>query len=174
MATRARIFATLAAAGLLSACAGGDPDLLTLSDSAPGPDEFSIVPNRPLEQPQDFAALPVPTPGGANRSDLDPLGDATRALGGTPGGATAPVQGEALIAAATRYGTDPGIRADLAARDRAFREANRGRLLNRLFQQSTYYDAYEAQSLDQYEALERLRAAGIRTPAAPPEGAARR
>ncbi len=126
MASRARILATLAVVGLLAACAGGEPDLLTLSDAEPGPDEFGIVPNRPLEQPRDLAELPVPTPGGANRSDLDPLGDATRALGGTPGGATAPVQGEALIAATGRYGTDPAIRSELAAQDRAFREANRG------------------------------------------------
>lgn len=174
MASKARILATLAAAGLITACSGGEPDLLTLSDSGSGPDEFGIVPNRPLEQPRNFAELPPPTPGGGNRSDLDPLADATRALGGTPGGAAAPVQGRALIAATGRYGTDPSIRADLAARDRAFREANRGRLLNRLFRSSTYYDAYLAQSLDQYGELDRLRAAGIRTPAAPPEGAPNR
>ncbi len=168
MASKARILATLAVVGLLTACGGGEPDLRVLSNDEPGPDEFSIVPNRPLEQPRDLAALPVPTPGGSNRSDLDPLADATVALGGTPGGATAPVQGQALVAATGRYGTDPAIRADLAARDRALREDNRGRLLNRLFRRSTYSDAYARQSLDRYEALERLRAAGVRTPAAPP------
>ncbi len=171
MASKARILATLAFAGLVAACGGGDPDLRTLSNDGDGPDEFSIVPNRPLEQPRDLAALPAPTPGGANRSDQDPLADATRALGGTPGGATAPVQGEALIAATGRFGTDPGVRAELAARDRAFREDNRGRLLNRVFRRSTYDDAYSGQSLDQYDELERLRGRGVRTPAAPPQGA---
>jgi hypothetical protein len=169
MGSRTHIWATLALLGLLSAC-GGDPDLLVLTDDEPGPDEFAIVPNRPLEQPQNLAELPPPTPGGSNRSDVDPLGDATRALGGRPGGATAPVQGQALIAHTTRFGVAPGIRAPLAAEDRAFREENRGRLLERLFGSTTYFGAYEPQSLDQYRELERLRAAGIRTPAAPPEG----
>ncbi len=169
MVSQSRILAMLALAGLLSAC-GGDPDLLVLTKDEPGPDEFSIVPNRPLEQPANLAELPPPTPGGGNRSDLDPLGDATLALGGNPGGATAPVQGQALIAQTTRFGVAPDIRARLAAEDRAFREQNRGRFLERISGTSTYFGAYESQSLDQYRELQRLRAAGIRTPAAPPEG----
>ncbi len=170
MVSQSRIWAMLALAGLLSAC-GGDPDLLVLTKDDPGPDEFSIVPNRPLEQPANLAELPPPTPGGGNRGDLDPIGDAARALGGSPGGATAPVQGQALIATTTRFGVEPDIRAQLAAEDRVFREQNRGLFLERISGTSTYYSAYEDQSLDSYRELERLRAAGIRTPAAPPEGA---
>ncbi len=169
MTSEARILATLALVGLLGGCGGGEPDLLALTRNGPGPDEFSIVPNRPLEQPQSFAALPPPTPGGANRSDPTPLADATRALGGTPGGGAAPVQGPALIARTGRFGVEPGIRARLAAEDAAFRGERRGRLLERLFNTTTYFSAYERQSLDQYRELERLRARGIRTPAAPPE-----
>lgn len=169
MASQSRIWTALALLGLLSAC-GSDPDLLVLTKNEPGPDEFAIVPNRPLEQPRNLAELPPPTPGGTNRSDVDPFGDAVRALGGRPGGESAPVRGQALIAHTTRFGVAPGIRAQLAAEDRAFRERNRGRLLERLFSNTTYFGAYERQSLDQYGELDRLRAAGIRTPAAPPEG----
>ncbi|QFU09872.1 hypothetical protein PARPLA_00565 [Rhodobacteraceae bacterium THAF1] len=163
-----KLGACLLLAGL-AACASGEPDLLRLSNDGPGPDEFAVLPNKPLEQPTDFSNLPAPTPGGANRTDQTPLSDAIAALGGRQGGATAPVQGPALIARATRFGVQPDIRAQLAAEDRAFREQNRGKFLERLFSTNTYFSAYERQELDQYIELERLRRAGVRTPAAPPE-----
>ena len=153
----------------LAACASGEPDLLRLSNDGPGPDEFAVLPNKPLEQPTDFSNLPAPTPGGTNRTDQTPLADAIAALGGRQGGATAPVQGPAMIARATRFGVQPDIRAQLAAEDRAFRENNRGKFLERLFSTYTYFSAYERQQLDQYRELERLRRLGVRTPAAPPE-----
>ena len=56
----------------------------------------------------------------------------------------------------------------LAAEDLEFRRQNDGRVLERLFNVNVYYEAYESQSLDKYFELQRLRNAGIRTPAAPP------
>ena len=163
-----RIVAVIALAGL--AGCGGTPDLVRLSNDSPGPDEFGILPNKPLEQPADFAALPAPTPGGTNRSDQTPLSDAVTALGGRPGGATAGVQGPQLIGYASRFGVDGSIRATLAQEDLAFRQRNNGRLLERAFGTNVYFRAYDRLSLDQYAELERLRRAGIRTPAAPPPG----
>ncbi|MEM6897402.1 MAG: DUF3035 domain-containing protein, partial [Pseudomonadota bacterium] len=47
--------------------------LLGLSACAPsfseGPDEFGVVPTRPLEQPANYSDLPEPTPGSINRAD---------------------------------------------------------------------------------------------------------
>ena len=64
---------------------------------------------------------------------------------------------------------DPNIRAELAAADLEYRRQNDGRLLERLFNVNVYFQAYEPLSLDQYAELERLRRAGIRTSAAPPD-----
>ncbi|MGB3409328.1 MAG: DUF3035 domain-containing protein, partial [Jannaschia sp.] len=74
-----------------------------------------------------------------------------------------------LIATVSRYGVAGNIRDQLAAEDLEYRRKNDGRLLERLFNVNVYYDAYEPLSLDQYAELERLRRAGIRTVAAPPD-----
>lgn len=157
--------------GLLAACGGGEPDLITLRADGRGPDEFSILPGKPLQSPPSFSDLPVPTPGGANRTDPTPEADAVVALGGsaaaTQGGG---VRGPALVAHATRFGVDGDIRRTLAVEDARFRQANDGLLLERLFDLTIYYRAYRPYSLDQYAELDRLRSRGIRTPAVPPEG----
>lgn len=153
----------------LGACARGEPDLLRLSRGGGGPDAFAIVPNKPLQAPQDLAALPVPTPGGANLTDPTPLADAAVALGGRPDARGAiPASDGGLVRYAARGGTAPGIRQTLAAEDYALRDRNRGRVLERVFGTNTYYRAYRRQSLDQYAELERFRRAGARTVAAPP------
>ncbi|PID35111.1 MAG: pyruvate/2-oxoglutarate dehydrogenase complex, dihydrolipoamide acyltransferase (E2) component [Rhodobacterales bacterium] len=157
----------------LAACGGGNPDLLNFAGSQSGPDEFSILPNKPLEKPDNMAQLPPPTPGGSNLVDPTPKADAVAALGGKPDrlnrGANA---GEsAVIAHASRHGVAGDIRAVLAAEDRAWRDEHRPRLLERMFNVSTYFRAYEAMELDQYAELERLRARGIWTPTVPPEWA---
>jgi hypothetical protein len=156
------------------ACAPEEPKLLNLKADNTGPDEFMILPSKPLESPEDFEALPEPTPGGTNRTDPTPEADAVAALGGKPerlerNGLRS---GEAaLVNHASRYGRNGEIRDVLAAEDLEFRRRNNGRLLERLFNVSVYFKAYAAQSLDQYYELERLRRAGIWTPAVPPEGA---
>lgn len=156
---------------MLSACGGGDPDLMRLRSSGDGPDAFSVVPQQPLEMPATLADLPTPTPGGTNRTDANPTGDAILALGGNPNAArTAPAADGAIIASASRYGREADVRGTLAAQDTEFRRANPGRFLNRVFGNTTYYQTYEDQSLNQQTELERWRAGGRRTPAAPPVG----
>ncbi|MFC7705735.1 DUF3035 domain-containing protein [Plastorhodobacter daqingensis] len=171
MQARARIFGTALMALLgLAACGGGDPRLMNVTSNTRSPDEFAILPTRPLQMPPDLNALPQPTPGGANRVDPQPLADAAAALGGNLGaitGGPAPADG-ALLAHAQRNGVTSTIRADLAAEDAAFRRSNRGRPLERLFGVNVYYRVYGPQSLDAHAELERWRAAGARTPAAPP------
>ncbi len=146
-----------------------DPDLMTFRASQDGPDEFGILPTKPLQTPQDFASLPPPTPGGANLTDPTPNADAIAALGGRPEVLNRPSGDGALVAYAGRFGVASNIRANLAAADLEYRRNNNGRLLERLFNVNVYFRAYEDQELDQHRELERFRAAGVPTPAAPPE-----
>lgn len=165
----ARLALTLTIVGAaVSACGRGDPILMNIAANRDGPDEFAVLPTEPLEIPDDVATLPEPTPGGRNRVDPDPEAQAIAALGGNPGraqGASA-----ALMAHATRFGIEAGIRQTLAAEDLAFRERNDGLFFERVFNINIYPREYQALALDQDAELERLRAAGVRTPGAPPEG----
>ncbi|MXX87672.1 MAG: DUF3035 domain-containing protein [Boseongicola sp. SB0677_bin_26] len=153
----------------LGACAGGDPGLMNIGrDRAGGPDEFGVIPTRPLEVPEDISALPVPTPGGANLADPAPERDVASALGGDIGALARGSTDGALLAHATRHGVDSDIRVELAAADLEFRRDNPGRVLERLFDVNVYFRAYQEMALDQHAELARLRRLGIRTSAAPP------
>lgn len=168
MGFRTRIAALIVAGAALAGCSDDEnPILMNVRSSTSGPDEFAILPGKPLEMPQSLAALPTPTPGGTNRTDPTPQADAIVALGGRPN-AAAPGDG-ALLAYTTRRGVAPGIRQELAAADLEFRRKNNGRILERLFNVNVYFQAYKSQELDKYRELARLRAAGVRTPQAPPE-----
>jgi len=161
------LLATLAVSG----CSRGTGKMMNLT-SGSGPDEFAIVPSKPLVMPDTYAELPAPTPEGANLSDPTPNRDAVVALGGSGkryDAAGVPRSDQGMIAAATRYGVAGNIRTTLAAEDLEFRKKNKGRVLERLFNVTTYFKAYEEQSLDRYRELQRLRRKGVRTPAAPPE-----
>ncbi|MBM2574803.1 DUF3035 domain-containing protein [Jannaschia sp. Os4] len=150
---------------VLAACSDADPRLMNVGTSSRAPDEFSILPTKPLEAPDDFSALPPPTPGGSNRTDPQPEAEAILALGGNP---DAGAGGGALVAAASRFGVSPNIRATLAAEDLDFRRKNDGRLLERIFDVNVYFRAYAPLALDQEAELARLRRLGVRTVAAPP------
>jgi len=165
--------AGLAALGFLAACGGAsEPNLLNITKTGNGPDEFAILPTKTLQAPSDYAALPTPTPGGINLSDPTPEADAVAALGGNPARlAGGGVQDPALVGHATRFGVQPGIRQDLAAVDLQYRRDNDGRLLERIFNVNVYFKAYCKFELDQYAELERFRRAGVRTPAVPPDPA---
>lgn len=162
----------LALAGLavLVACESDQPELMNIKSDTP--DEFRILPTKPLEAPEDYAELPAPTPGGTNLVDPNPRADAVAALGGNPdrlerGQIYAGEQ--ALISHAGRYGVAANIRETLAEEDLAWRRDNNGRILERLFNVNVYYSSYKPMSLDQHVELDRLRSAGVWTPSAPPD-----
>lgn len=162
------LLAVLAVAG----CSRGEvPKLLNLGQTGEGPDEFAILPTKPLQAPESFSELPAPTPGGVNRVDATPTADAIAALGGNPNARSRGVSaGDAgLVAYASRQGRSATIRQELAAADVELRKRNRTRVLERLFNVNVYFKAYRPQSLDKYAELERFRQLGVRTPAAPPE-----
>ncbi len=167
MQARAVIQAIAAAAVLtLAACGDKDPKLMHIKQESRAPDEFGILPVKPLELPEDITALPTPTPGGTNITDPTPEADAIVALGGNPARAGGGDNG--LIAHVGRFGTDPNIRTELATEDLEWRRDHDGRLLERLFNVSVYYKAYAPMSLDQYAELEYWRTRGARTVGAPP------
>ena len=119
--TRAVIFGF---ALLVSACAN-ERGIRVLSSDDAGADEFSIIPSKPLTQPENYASLPTPTPGGSNLTDQNPAGDAVVALGGraeaTPQGGTFNSADGALVSYAARNGSGAGIREQLATDDEAVR-----------------------------------------------------
>ncbi len=160
-------------AAVLSACSQKEPQLMNFRSDGTGPDEFQILPTKPLEDPASYRELPTPTPGGTNRTDPSPFADAAEALGGSGVAATSsPMRASerALVSYASRFGVAADIRQTLAAEDLEWRHKHDGRLLERLFNVSVYYKAYRAMSLDQRAELERLRRLGIWTPTAPPQG----
>lgn len=158
----------------LSACSRpqGDLNLRDLRAFGTGPDEFSVLPAKPLEMPTDMASLPAPTPGGANLTDQNPLADGVAALGGRPAalaaqGVAAP--DAALVRHAARNGVSADIRMTLAAEDDAFRR-DRSRFTRfRLFRDvDRYHEVYKSEMTDPYAELRRFRRMGVPTPAAPP------
>ncbi|SMR82396.1 Protein of unknown function [Aliiroseovarius halocynthiae] len=153
----------------LSACAKRDNSLMNLRATQGGPDEFAILPTKPLQEPKSYAELPTPTPGRANLADPTPEADAVAALGGNLREGTLRGGEGALVSAASRYGVSANIREVLAAQDAEWRKDNRGRLLERLFNVNVYYRAYDAVALNQHGELARLRRLGLWTPAAPPQ-----
>lgn len=175
-----RIAMVLVTVLAVAACGGEpkDPDLINIRRGQSTPDEFAILPTKPIEIPDSLATqLPPPTPGGVNRVDPTPQADAVAALGGNPARIQAgglPRSDAALLNHSTRYGVRPTIRQELAAADLEFRRQRQGRVLERLFNITTYYRAYRDQSLDKFAELERFRRAGVRTVAAPPPESATR
>lgn len=169
-ASQARFGLTAIALGVafaLAGCSSGKmPELMNLT-SKDGPDEFAIVPPKPLSMPKDFANLPAPTPGGGNLSDPTPESDAILALGGRPQASGTGVDAQ-LFAHAGRFGRDSNIRQTLTEEDLQWRRQNNGRLLERWMNLTVYYKAYEDMSLNQQAELARWRKAGARTPSAPP------
>ena len=55
----------------LAAC-GNNAKLMNLTAGQESPDEFAILPTRPISMPPDLALRPTPTPGGSNITDPTP------------------------------------------------------------------------------------------------------
>lgn len=158
------IASTLAVAG----CA--DKGLRVVRGQGTGPDEFAVLPVKPLTAPADYAVLPAPTPGGANLTDPTPNEDAVLALGGRPQSETAaiPSSDAALVQASSRYGVAANTREVLAQEDAEFRR-KKGRFTNiRLFPVDRYSQVYSGQAINPNATQEAYRRAGLPTPSAPP------
>lgn len=146
--------------------------LRDLRHNGEGPDEFLILPNKPLSQPQDFSTLPTPTPGGGNLVDQNPKADAVVALGGKASALDAqgvPASDGALVAQVSRHGVSPAIRTTLAEADAKFRKRQSRGTRIRLFPVDRYVQAYRRSALDPFDEVDRFRRAGLGTPTSPPE-----
>lgn len=167
MAMPRKTVLTLLAVTVIAGCGGRDDVTLSrIRHTGNGPDEFSIIPGKPLQTPEDFANLPTPNPGGANLTDQNPLADGMVALGGS---STAGVASNgALVNHANRYGATPSIRQTLAAEDKELRRQH-GRVdILRFLPGDDYVQAYRREWLDAYAEEQRLRNRGVLTPASPP------
>lgn len=168
-----RIPVILAMAVALAGC-GGDGRDITLRDvvdTTPGPDEFSVLPNKPLQAPPNYQDLPTPTPGKANLVDATPLADGVAAFGGKPSrleNTGVPAGDRALVAHASRKGVPANIRQDLAQSDEDFRRRKSRFTKIRLARTDRYNEVYQRQTLDANREWRRYRATGVRTPSAPP------
>lgn len=165
-----RVIWALIGATALASCSS-DPQLHNLTAGQDTPDEFSIVPTRPLSMPPDLNQLPQPTPGGGNITDPNPKGDAVAVLGGNPERLAQTGIGAAdgaLVNHASRLGVTAGIRQQLAQEDLAWRSNHSRRLLENLARTDVYYRAYAPMTLDSWAEQDRWQRAGARTPSAPP------
>jgi hypothetical protein len=151
----------------LAACGdGGIAGTLRSSGVTSTPDEFLVLPTRPLEMPENFTALPSPTPGAVNRVDIQPHVEAIAGLTGAPGPA-GNADGTVLVAEAGPR--QPGVRQALAIEDVEWRNTHHGLLIPRLIAKDKDTVTYQPMILDSAAEFLRLRAAGIEQPPAPPE-----
>ncbi len=154
---------------ILSGCGeGGTAGLLRSSGAVTTPDEFLVLPTRPLEMPDDLAALPVPTPGQPSLVDYDPEAIAIAGLTGTDAPART-ASGSALLARVGVAANTPGIRLILAEENVTYRQSHRGRVLERMFSKNRDALVYRQMILDPAPVYETLRARGVRVPAPPPD-----
>lgn len=172
MAMSRKTVLALLVATVLAGCGGRDDvTLARIRHTGSGPDEFSIMPGKPLQTPGDYASLPSPTPGGANLTDQNPLADGVIALGGNPAalnvGAPSP-RDNALVNHASRYGATADIRQALAEEDKDLRRRHGRVNILRLGPKDDYTNAYKRQWLDAYGEERRLRRNGTATPSSPP------
>lgn len=163
--------AVMAVAALVVTACGNKP-LHNIRQNGDGPDEFGILPSKPLTAPQDYAFLPPPTPGGENLTDRDPTSEAVVALGGrdTSNSSTQiPSSDAALVTASSRHGVEPGVRNSLEQEDEAFRK-RQGRLTSiKLFPVDRYEQVYRKQKLEPFSQADAFRRSGVNTPSSPPE-----
>ncbi|PVA09992.1 DUF3035 domain-containing protein [Pelagivirga sediminicola] len=155
----------------VAACGRGDGKLTRMRSTSNGPDEFSVLPTKPLQTPQSYNALPPPTPGGANLVDTNPTAEGIAALGGNPaatvpGGVSAGNAG--LVNHAQRHGVTPAIRQELAVEDAQTRRSHGRVNIFNIGPMDDYTTAYKKQWLDAQSEKQRMQRSGVVTPSAPP------
>ncbi|WP_146346331.1 DUF3035 domain-containing protein [Falsiphaeobacter marinintestinus] len=165
-------FGAVMAIAALAVTACGNKPLHNIRQTGDGPDEFSILPSKPLTAPKDYAFLPPPTPGGGNLTDRDPSSEAIIALGGrasTQSTTQIPSSDAALVTASSRHGVEPDVRDSLTQQDEEFRK-RQGRLTAiKLFPVDRYEQVYRKQKLEPFSQADAFRRAGVATPSSPPE-----
>ncbi|CUH86786.1 hypothetical protein PH5382_00699 [Phaeobacter sp. CECT 5382] len=147
-------------------------ELRDIRATGTGPDEFLVLPPKPLTEPADYSALPAPTPGGSNLTDANPQAEAIAALGGKPAAAeptgAIPSGDAGLVTASSRYGVAANVRQTLAAEDAKFLKRKRRGGKIKIAPVDRYEQIYSKQTLDPFAVNAAFRRAGVATPSAPP------
>lgn len=170
-APRSIILITIAALALAGCAGGRDGALTRIKHKGNGPDEFNVLPSKPLQTPESYNMLPAPTPGAGNLVDPNPIADGIAALGGNPAATVAAGVGRSdggLLNHANRYGVNQGIRRTLASEDAETRSRHGRVNIFNIGPNDDYTDAYKRQWLDSYAEQQRLQRRGVVTPSAPP------
>lgn len=175
MRARFSIIAILIASLAIAGCGRGDRDvtLTRIKHKGDGPDEFTVLPTRPLQTPESYNVLPPPTPGAGNLTDPNPVAEGIAALGGNPGATVATGVGRSdggLLNHARRYGINEGIRQTLAREDSEIRRRHGRVNIFNIGPNDDYTNAYKRQWLDSHAEQRRLQRRGVVTPSAPPPG----
>ena len=168
---RHRILALTVLSLALAACGNSDGTLTRIKNTGNGPDEFTILPTNPLQTPESYRALPVPTPGQANLVDTNPRAEGIAALGGNPAATVPGDIGAAdggLVNHARRHGVNADVRQALAAEDADTRRRHGRVNIFNLGPNDDYTDSYKKQWLDSQAEKQRLMYNGVVTPSAPP------
>jgi len=152
----------------VSACGGSDPVFDRDGEfrlRTAGPDEFAIIPTKPLEIPEDTVSLPEPSVGAKNRVDLEPQTDAILALGGQPdrlASTNIAADEQALVAVASRNGVVENIR-DIVDED-SKKNTRKPNFFERWLGRDGRLQTYKSESIDPAAVTDRLRRQGIKTP----------
>lgn len=153
---------------LLAGCANEEPPV-TLQEASlknGAPDEFLVLPQRPLVLPEDLEALPEPDPAAGTLVEIDPFVEARRAAGGNGGGTGATAADGAILAAARTVGRNPNIRQELAEETDAKLRRGRGLLgfFDRFRLAPRKQTVFNDQKLDAIGELKKRQAQGVKTP----------
>ena len=156
------IFVTLF---LLSACSSDDARLRDLYDVGTGPEEFAVLPSKPLTIPSNLKNLPVPDLAAGNLADPTPKRDLIKMLGGSiDNSKSIPAKDKNLLKYVSRAGVDTNIREELAKEDRKFLRRMGVLTSVKLFRVDRYNQIYRKMTLSAPKELERWRSLGVRTP----------
>ncbi len=156
------IFVTLF---LLSACSSDDARLRDLYDVGTGPEEFAVLPSKPLTIPSNLNNLPVPDLAAGNLADPTPKLDLIEMLGGSiDNSISIPAKDKNLLKYVSRAGVDTNIREELAKEDRKFLRRMGVLTSVKLFRVDRYNQIYRKMTLSAPKELERWRSLGVRTP----------
>ena len=150
---------------LLSACSSDDARLRDLYDVGTGPEEFAVLPSKPLTIPSNLKNLPVPDLAAGNLADPTPKHDLIEILGGSiDNSISIPEKDKNLLKYVSRAGVDSNIRQELAEEDQKFLRKMGVLTSVKLFRVDRYNQIYRKMTLSAPKELERWRSLGVRTP----------
>jgi hypothetical protein len=156
------IFVTLF---LIAACSSDDARLRDLYDVGTGPEEFAVLPSKPLIIPSNLQELPVPDETVENLADPTPKRDLIEKLGGSIDETkSVPKKHKDLLNYVSRAGVNSNIREELAEEDRKFLRRMGVLTSVKLFRVDRYNQIYRKMTLSAPKELERWRSLGVRTP----------